>query len=97
VALAVASLVAVVVLCLAGIGAVAAQVRCVDAAREAARLAARGDSSAVAVSQQVAPAGAEIRVSRDGGFVIATVTVDAAGVPGLRLRAEAVAVAEPAG
>lgn len=93
--MAVATLVAVVVLCVAGIGAVAAQVRCVDAAREAARLAARGDSSAVAVSQRIAPAGAAIRVRHDGGLIIATVTVAATGLPGLRLRAEAVAVPEP--
>ena len=39
----VATLVAVLMLCLAGITAVAQQVRCIDAAREAARLAARGD------------------------------------------------------
>ncbi len=43
----------VLMLCLAGIAAVSMQVRCIDAAREAARLAARGDErSAVA-----APAG----------------------------------------
>ena len=34
----------VVVLCLAGVTAVSMQVRCIDAAREAARLAARGDT-----------------------------------------------------
>ncbi|WP_328589072.1 TadE family type IV pilus minor pilin, partial [Mycobacterium interjectum] len=37
--MAVAALVVVLVLCLAGITAVSMQVRCVDAAREAARLA----------------------------------------------------------
>ncbi|WP_275450211.1 TadE family type IV pilus minor pilin, partial [Mycobacterium avium] len=42
-ALGIASLVVVLVACLAGVTAVAMQVRCVDAAREAARLAARGD------------------------------------------------------
>ncbi|MGH3563546.1 MAG: TadE family type IV pilus minor pilin, partial [Mycobacterium sp.] len=42
-ALGLAALVAVLVLCLAGVTAVSMQVRCVDAAREAARLAARGD------------------------------------------------------
>ncbi|EFD56183.1 conserved hypothetical protein [Mycobacterium tuberculosis T92] len=42
-ALAIATLVLVLVLCLAGVTAVSMQVRCIDAAREAARLAARGD------------------------------------------------------
>ena len=45
-AFAIAALVAVLVLCLAGLTAVAMQVRCIDAAREAARLAARGDDGA---------------------------------------------------
>ena len=95
-ALAVAGLVSVLVLCLAGVGAVAAQIRCVDAAREAARLAARGDGSAIQVSQRIAPPGAAIGIHRDGGFVTATVTVGA-GLPGLTLGAEAVAVVEPGG
>lgn len=85
------------VLCVAGIGAVAAQVRCVDAAREAARLAARGDESAVHVAQRVAPPGADVRIHRDGEFFIATVTVAATGLPGIQLNAQAVAVAEPGG
>ncbi len=41
--MAIATLVLVLVLCLAGVTAVSMQVRCIDAAREAARLAARGD------------------------------------------------------
>lgn len=84
-------------LCVAAIGAVAGQIRCVDAAREAARLAARGDPSAVRVSQRIAPPGADIRVRRDGDFIIATVTADTAGLLGLTLGAEAVAAAEPGG
>ena len=70
-----ATLVTVLVLCLAGITAVSMQLRCIDAAREAARLAARGDErSAVAAARGVAPGGAAIDVRRDGDFVIATVT-----------------------
>ena len=38
-----AALVVVLMLCVAGLTAVSMQVRCIDAAREAARLAARGD------------------------------------------------------
>ena len=41
-AFAIAALVVVLVLCVSGLTAVSMQVRCVDAAREAARLAARG-------------------------------------------------------
>jgi hypothetical protein len=88
--------VAVLVLCLAGIGAVAAQIRCVDAAREAARLAARGDVSAADVAQRIAPEGAAIGIRHDGEFVVATVIVGVTGLPGVRLSAEAVAVLEPA-
>ncbi|WP_307786859.1 TadE family type IV pilus minor pilin [Mycolicibacterium mengxianglii] len=92
-----ATLVAVLVLCAAGIGAAAAQIRCVDAAREAARLAGRGDASAVPAALRVAPGGAGIRIRQEGDFVIATVTVGAAGLPGLTLTAEAVAAVEPPG
>lgn len=56
-ALAIATLVLVLVLCLAGVTAVSMQVRCIDAAREAARLAARGDvRSATDVARQHRPA-----------------------------------------
>ncbi|MDM4141072.1 TadE family type IV pilus minor pilin, partial [Mycobacterium sp. FLAC0960] len=49
-ALGIAALVVVLVLCLAGVTAVSMQVRCVDAAREAARLAARGDERSAAAA-----------------------------------------------
>lgn len=86
------------VLCLAGISAVSAQVRCIDAAREAARLAARGDhSTAAVVVRRIAPAGAAVRLRRDGEFVVATVTVRPALLAGLAISAEAVSAAEPTG
>lgn len=95
-AFALAALVSVLVLCLAGISAVSAQVRCVDAAREAARSAARGDTpAAMAVGRRIAPAGAAIRLRSDGGFVVATVSVRIALLPGLAISAEAVSAAEP--
>lgn len=83
-------------MCVAGIGALSLQIRCVDAAREAARLAARGDPAAVQVSARIAPTGAGITIRRDGELVIATVTAGSA-VPGLALHAEAVSLAEPGG
>lgn len=52
------------------------QLRCIDAAREAARLAARGDSgsSVVSVARTLAPPGAGVTITRQNGQVIATVT-----------------------
>jgi hypothetical protein len=92
----VATLVAVLVLCLAGITAVSMQIRCIDAAREAARLAARGDErSAVAAARGVAPAGAAMQLRRDGGFVVATVTARPKLLLALYLTATAVAAVEP--
>jgi hypothetical protein len=87
----------VLVLCLAGITAVSMQVRCVDAAREAARLAARGDErSALEAARGVAPAGAQVRLRRDGEFVVATVTARSNLLPALAIGATGVAALEPA-
>jgi hypothetical protein len=86
----------VLVLCIAGLSAVATQVRCVDAAREAARLVARGDrSSAEAAVRDVGPAGAELRLRAEGGHVIARVSASAPVLPGVVIAAEAVAAVEP--
>jgi hypothetical protein len=86
----------VLALCLAGVTAVSMQVRCVDAAREAARLAGRGDErSAVDTARRIAPAGARIRTDRDGDFVVATVVARSKLLPRLDIAAKAVAAAEP--
>lgn len=91
-----AALVAVLALCLAGISAVAAQVRCVDAAREAARLAARGDErAAIGAAHRLAPAGATVQLRRDGPFVLAAVTARSSLLPGLVITGTGVAAAEP--
>lgn len=91
----VAILVAVLMLCLAGIAAVSMQVRCIDAAREAARLAARGDErSAVAAARGVAPSGAVVQLHRDGGFFVATVVARSNLLPVLRIAASAVSAVE---
>lgn len=71
------------------------QVRCVDAAREAARLAARGDSSGLAAAKAVAPAGAAVELRRDGGYFVARVTSRSPMLPGVVIAAEAVSAAEP--
>jgi hypothetical protein len=83
-------------LCVAGLTAVSMRVRCVDAAREAARLAARGDDGSAAVAaQRVAPDGAAVELRRDGELVVATVTARSPLLPGVTIAAEAVAAAEP--
>ena len=83
-------------LCLAGVTAVSMQVRCIDAAREAARLAARGDErSAVTAARGIAPGGALVQLHRDGGFVVATVTARSNLLPMLGISATGVSAAEP--
>jgi Flp pilus assembly protein TadG len=80
------------------------QVRVVDAAREAARSAARGESDALAVSagNRVAPAGASIQVSRSGDEVQARVSSEVHGpggllafLPPVEVTSTAVAAQEP--
>jgi hypothetical protein len=89
-------LVVVLVLCLAGVTTLSMQVRCVDAAREAARLAARGDErSAVDAARQIAPTGALVQVHRDGDLLVATVVVHSKLFPKLDIAAKAVSAAEP--
>lgn len=80
-----------------------AQVRTVDAARETARAAARGDEQAAAVARglEVAPDGSTVTVTRGTGEVRVTVTgaVDGPGglfaaLPAPTVRATAVAALE---
>jgi Flp pilus assembly protein TadG len=84
----------------------AAQVRVVDAAREAARAVARGDDvgSAQALGRRIAPDGARMAVSFAEGHVVvqATARVDGPGglfdfLPGVDVRARSVALAEEEG
>lgn len=79
------------------------QVRVVDAAREGARVAARGDgeAAAVAAARRVAPSGATVSVVRSGDTVTVTVTarLDGPGgvvgsLPGAEVAAHAVAAVE---
>jgi len=90
--------VVVLVLCLAGLTAVSMQVRCVDAAREAARLAARGDVRvAVDAARRIAPVGARVQVHHDGDFLVVTVVAHSKLLPTLDIGAKAVSAAEPRG
>ncbi|TDC22577.1 hypothetical protein E1265_15305 [Streptomyces sp. 8K308] len=98
-ALAVPALLLLLGMLLWGLGAVALQLRCGDAARAGARAVARGEPAAevTAVARAAAPGGAEVRIERDGGLHRVVVTVGAPG-PGplaLPVSGEAVARAEP--
>ncbi|BCO33911.1 apoptosis inhibitor [Mycobacterium heckeshornense] len=93
--MAIAALVAVLVVCVAGVMAMSMQVRCVDAAREAARLAARGDERAVDTARRIAPRSAHVQVRRDGELVVATVTARSHLLPALVIGAEGISAAEP--
>jgi Flp pilus assembly protein TadG len=82
----------------------ATKVRVVDAAREVARVVARGETEAAAVShgRRVAPDGTRFSVRRGGGQVVveASVAVDGPGglfafLPALTVESEAVAAEEP--
>jgi Flp pilus assembly protein TadG len=83
-----------------GLAAGADLIRCVDAAREAARLTARDEvDQARAAAARLAPAGAEIRIDVEGEHIQVDVRASPAGgvIPGFELHAEAFAVREPDG
>ena len=75
-ALAVPTLVAVVVVACTALSVVSAQQRCLDAAAVAARLAARGETPAAtaAAARAAAPGSSTVHVVRHDGLVVADVT-----------------------
>lgn len=86
------------------VAAVVEQIRVVDAARETARLAARGEVEGTAVrhGRRTAPSGAVFAVRRADGQVRVTVSATVQGpagvfsfLPSPELRAVAVAAQEP--
>jgi hypothetical protein len=79
----------------------ATQARTVDAAREAARAAARDDSGAAALARRVAPAGSSVSLRTEGDTVVAHVSARVRGpggllrfLPGVEVQADAVAARE---
>ncbi|WP_328464478.1 hypothetical protein OHA21_40905 [Actinoplanes sp. NBC_00393] len=95
-----AGLPALILMFLVAAGAVAAvmtRAQCLDAAREAALAAARGEPTGSAAA--TAPDGAEITVSGDAKTVTAVVSarvqVLGGNLPGMTVRAKAVAAREP--
>lgn len=88
-----------------GVGAGAAQVRCLDAAREGARTAARGEppDEVLAATRRAAPAGAVVRIGRSGNLVRVAVSASvgplgllARRAPALHVSATATAAVEAA-
>ncbi|HEX3787604.1 MAG TPA: TadE family type IV pilus minor pilin [Pseudonocardiaceae bacterium] len=97
-AIALCAFVTVLVMVLAGTSAVLAEIRCTDAAREAARLVARGDTDGARQAvARIAPSGATYTVDTQGPAVSVVVTARPAGslLPGVRVNAQAYAVREP--
>lgn len=96
-ALALGAFVVVLAVALGAVAAAATQLHCVDAAREAVRLAARGDlAGAQRLAAQIAP-GSALTIRRDGTEIRAEVTAEPPGglLPGVHLRAVAYALPEP--
>lgn len=96
-----AGLPALVLLLFVGITAVSAvgtKLRCVDAAREAALAASRGEAGGAA-GERVAPAGAAVEIRLDGDRVRAVVTASVhplgGRLPAFTVTAFAVAAVEP--
>ena len=71
------------VLCLWAVSVVGQQLRCIDAARVAARALARGESEALAraAAREAAPSGATVSVRAVDGLVVVEVRLTA-GLPG---------------
>lgn len=85
-------------LTLYGMAAAIDQLRCVDAAREAARLTARGEpEEGKKAAARIAPANAEITINTKGEHIEVNIRASPASglLPGIRLHAEAFAVREP--
>lgn len=97
-ALGICSIVAVFALVLAGMSVLIGQLRCTDAAVEAARLVARGERDrAREVARRLAPEGARVHVTVRGDEVTTRVTLRPVGglLPDQWLSGRALAVMEP--
>lgn len=97
-AIALGAFVTVLALALGAISAAIDQLRCIDAAREAARLVARGEHDrARTAAAEIAPARANVVITVRGD----TIQVDVRAVPvngllpGLEMHGAAYAIAEP--
>ncbi|HEY3606839.1 MAG TPA: TadE family protein [Pseudonocardiaceae bacterium] len=97
-AVALCAFVTLLAMVLAGVSMVLDQIRCVDAAREAARLVARGepDRAADAV-RRIGPPRAVMSITTNGDAITVVVADPAGGglLPGVHVHGEAYAVREP--
>ena len=88
----------VLALVLAGLSALLGQIQCTDAAREAARLVARGEiDQAKQVAARIAPSGSTVTITVTEDTVAVVVAANPIGglLPGVSMHAEAYAVREP--
>ena len=94
-AIAIFALVFVLTLCAAAITTVANHLRCTDAAREAARLVARGEPDrATALAHTIAPANATVKININDDDIEVEISAPSP-LPGLHLTARAYSVLEP--
>lgn len=97
-AIALGVLVVVTLAAMGAVLAVVAAVRCTDAAREAARLAARGEPDrGRVVAAQLAPPGAVVEIGAQGDDVVVSVSAPAVRPFPFRVSGRAVAATEPGG
>lgn len=97
-AVALCAFVTVLAMVLAGVSMVLDQIRCVDAAREAARLVARGEQNRAADAvRQIGPPRATLSITTNGDAITVVVQDPAGGglLPGVHVRGEAYAIREP--
>jgi len=95
-AIALGSLVLVTVAAVGSVAAAASSVRCIDAARELARLAARGEPDrGRMIAQRLAPGGARIELLIQGDEAVAEVSATPVDLLPVRVAARAVAALEP--
>ena len=95
-ALALCSLAVFLAVAVGAIAAAGGSIRCVDAARELARLAARGEPDrGRTVATQLAPAGARLTLRTEGDLVVAEVSAELLQPLPVRIGGRAVAALEP--
>lgn len=95
-AFALCALVTFLAVAIGAVVATGASVRCIDAARELARLAARGEPErGRVVAAELAPSGAVLAVEQVDGTVVASVTARLVGPLPLEVGSRAVAAVEP--
>jgi hypothetical protein len=95
-ALALCTLAVFLAVAVGSIAAAAASIRCVDAARELARLAARGEPDrGRTVATQLAPSGARLALRTEHDLVVAEVSAEVLHPLPVRIGGRAVAALEP--